>query len=68
MCSVYLNAVLVQAKIYPGASEWHSLTLTMRVAQILREANYRGYISLEMEDHEDATTAVPKSLELLRMI
>ena len=32
----------------------------------MRENNYRGYISLEFEGNEDANTAVPKSLDLLR--
>ena len=32
----------------------------------MRENNYRGYISLEFEGNEDANTAVPKSLKLLR--
>jgi L-ribulose-5-phosphate 3-epimerase len=36
------------------------------VNQILRDANFRGYISLEMEGKEDAETAVAKSLKLLR--
>jgi L-ribulose-5-phosphate 3-epimerase len=61
------RAVLVQAKTYYGGGEWYTLDIDYdRVARILRAANYRGYISLEMEGKEDAATAVPKSLELLR--
>ena len=61
------DAVLVQAKTYPGGGEWYSLDIDYaRVGQILRNANYRGYLSLEMEGREDPATAVPKSLELLR--
>lgn len=61
------HAVLVQAKTYPGGGEWYTLDIDYpRVAQILRTAGYQGYISLEMEGREDAATAVPKSLELLR--
>ena len=61
------DAVLVQAKTYPGGGEWYALDIDYtRVGQILRAANYRGYISLEMEGREDAGTAVPKSLEMLR--
>ena len=61
------DAILVQAKTYPGGGEWYSLDIDYtRVAQIMRAANYRGYISLEMEGREDAATAVPKSLEILR--
>jgi L-ribulose-5-phosphate 3-epimerase len=61
------HAVLVQAKTYFGGGEWYSLEIDYAtVNRILREANFRGYISLEMEGKEDAETAVPKSLELLR--
>ncbi len=37
-----------------------------RIARILREANFRGYISLEYEAKEDAATAVPKYLDQIR--
>lgn len=61
------RAVLVQAKTYFGGGEWYALDIDYhRVAEILRKHRYRGYISLEMEGKEDPTTAVPKSLELLR--
>ena len=61
------RAVLVQAKTYFGGGEWYALEIDYpRVAQILRKHNYRGYISLEMEGKEAPSTAVPKSLELLR--
>lgn len=61
------HAVLVQAKTYFGGGEWYSLDIDYsRVAEILRNANYRGYISLEMEGKVAPMTAIPKSLELLR--
>ena len=61
------HAVLVQAKTYFGGGEWYSLDIDYtRVANLLRKANYRGYISLEMEGKEAPATAIPKSLELLR--
>lgn len=61
------EAVLVQAKTYNGGGEWYTLeTDHARVASILRAANYRGWISLEMEGKEDPATAIPKSLNLLR--
>ena len=61
------HAVLVQAKTYPGGGEWYTLDIDYaRVAAILRGAGYQGYISLEMEGREDAATAVPASLQLLR--
>lgn len=61
------HAVLVQAKTYPGGGEWYTLDIDYaRVATILRGARYEGYISLEMEGRQDAATAVPASLQLLR--
>ena len=61
------HTVLVQAKTYFGGGEWYTLDIDYpRVARILRDANFSGYISLEYEGKEDAMTAVPKSLALLR--
>jgi sugar phosphate isomerase/epimerase len=61
------EAVLVQAKTYFGDGTWYTLDIDYdRVAKILRQANYRGYVSLEFEGKEDHQTAIPKSLELLR--
>lgn len=61
------QAVLVQAKTYFGGGEWYTLeTDHANVASILREAGYKGWISLEMEGKEDPKGAIPKSLELLR--
>ena len=37
-----------------------------RVNQILRDAKFRGYVSLEFEGKEAAATGVPKSLDILR--
>ena len=37
-----------------------------RIAGILRKVNYRGYISIEFEGKEDARTAVPKSVAMMR--
>ena len=61
------HAVLIHAKTYPGGGEWYTLDIDYRqVAEILRDADYTGYVSLEMEGKEAADTAVPRSLELLR--
>jgi len=57
----------VQAKTYYGGGEWYSLDLDYkRIISILQKVNYQGYISLEFEGKEDAATAVPKSIEMLR--
>ena len=61
------HADIVQAKTYYGGGEWYTLDLDYkRIADILAKANFRGYISLEMEGKEPAETAVPKSLAALR--
>jgi len=61
------KTVFVQAKTYFGGGEWYTLDLDYaRIAQILAGVHYKGYISLEFEGKEDAETAVPKSLDLLR--
>ncbi|MDQ3440271.1 MAG: sugar phosphate isomerase/epimerase [Planctomycetota bacterium] len=61
------HAVLVQAKTYFGGGEWYSLEIDYdRVNKILRDAKFRGYVSLEFEGKEDAATGVPKSLAVLR--
>lgn len=57
----------VQAKTYYGGGEWYTLDLDYsRIIDILRRVNYYGYLSLEFEGKEDAATAVPKSIEMLR--
>ncbi|MEZ5301220.1 MAG: sugar phosphate isomerase/epimerase family protein [Verrucomicrobiales bacterium] len=61
------KTVLVQAKTYFGGGRWYTLDIDYaEVAKVLREVDYRGYISLESEGKEDPKTAVPKSLEMLR--
>lgn len=61
------ETVFVQAKTYPGGGEWYSLDIDYRrVARLLGEVNYRGWVSLEMEGKEDPATAVPRSLAELR--
>lgn len=67
LAAIAPQTVFVQAKTYFGGGEWYSLELDYaRIAKILAEANYTGYVALEMEGREHADTAVPKSLELLR--
>lgn len=61
------KTIFVQAKTYYGGGQWYSLDLDYpRIGRILREHDYRGYISLEFEGMEDYRTAIPKSLELMR--
>jgi L-ribulose-5-phosphate 3-epimerase len=61
------KAALVQAKTYYGGGMWYTLDIDYaKVAEILHRHRYQGYVSLEFEGKEDATTAVPKSLDMLR--
>jgi L-ribulose-5-phosphate 3-epimerase len=60
-------ATIVQAKTYYGGGEWYTLDLDYpRIARILRDAGFAGWVSLEMEGKEDPSTAVPKSFTVLR--
>ena len=62
-------ATIVQAKTYYGGGHYYDLDLDYKkVAAILRKANFKGYISLEMEGKEDPNIAVPKSLKLFREV
>ena len=57
----------VQAKTYYGGGEWYTLDLDYdRIAGILKDAGYSGYVSLEFEGKADADEGVPKSIAMLR--
>jgi L-ribulose-5-phosphate 3-epimerase len=61
------KTIYVQAKTYYGGGEWYTLDLDyLRIAAILAEAGYTGYVSLEFEGKEDPNVAVPKSIAMLR--
>jgi sugar phosphate isomerase/epimerase len=61
------HAIVVQAKTYYGGGVYYTRDLDYtRIAKTLRNANFKGYVSLEMEGKESAETAVPKSLKVLR--
>ena len=67
LAAIAPKTVFVQAKTYFGGGEWYTLDLDYaRIAKILADANYTGWVSLEMEGKEHADTAVPKSIEVLR--
>lgn len=60
-------ADIIQAKTYYGGGAVYDLDLDYnRIAKIMRDANFTGYVSLEMEGKENAETAVPKSYKMLR--
>ena len=61
------KTVYVQAKTYDGGGEWYTLDLDyQRIARILRDAGYTGYVALEFEGKENPDIAVPKSIAMLR--
>ena len=61
------KTVYVQAKTYFGGGEWYTLDLDYdRIAKILADAGYTGYVSLEFEGKENPDVAVPRSIALLR--
>ncbi len=61
------KTVFVQAKTYYGGGEWYTLNLDYpRIAGILEDVNYQGYVSLEYEGKEAADTACAKSFAVLR--
>ena len=63
------DAYLVQAKTYQGGGKWYTLDIDYpRIGKILRQMNYKGYISLEFEGNADPLKAVPESLELFRKV
>jgi sugar phosphate isomerase/epimerase len=67
MASLAPRAVLVHAKAYTGGGEWYDPQVDhRRVGHILRDAGYRGYVSLEFEGRADPQQAVPAALAGLR--
>ena len=61
------HADIVQAKTYPGGGVWYTLDLDYpRIAGILRDAGFEGYVSLEMEGEAPAEQAVADSYRVLR--
>ena len=61
------KTVLLQAKTYYGGGRWYTLDLDYKkIAKIMHEANFRGWVSLEFEGKEDPVSGCKKSLELLR--
>jgi L-ribulose-5-phosphate 3-epimerase len=61
------RVAFVQAKTYYGGGEWYTLDLDYeRIARILSQVGYKGYVSLEFEGKENADIAVPKSIAMLR--
>jgi L-ribulose-5-phosphate 3-epimerase len=61
------KTVYVQAKTYFGGGEWYTLDLDyQRIANILHDAGYTGYCSLEFEGKANPDVGVAQSFEVLR--
>jgi sugar phosphate isomerase/epimerase len=61
------EAVFVQAKTYYGGGEWYTLDLDYdRIARILKNVRYHGYVSLEFEGKAPSDTGVAQSVSMLR--
>ena len=61
------QTVFVQAKTYYGGGEWYTLDLDYpRIAGILKNVKYKGYVSLEFEGKAPADEGVQQSIEMLR--
>lgn len=61
------HAFVVQAKTYYGGGVYYTRELDYsRIAKILRDAGFKGYVSLEMEGKASADEAVASSLKVLR--
>ncbi|MDB4439942.1 sugar phosphate isomerase/epimerase [Planctomicrobium sp.] len=62
-------AAFVQAKTYIGGGTWYTLDVDYeRVAKLLNDVDYSGYISLEFEGQAKHETAIPQSLRMLRKV
>jgi sugar phosphate isomerase/epimerase len=66
LAAVAPYAVAVQYKVEVVAGGRRQPADPARVARILRDANYRGFVALEYEAAEDPLSAVPRHLEALR--
>jgi len=67
LTAIAAKTTYVHAKTYYGGGTWYTLDLDYdRIAGLLHGVGFRGYVSLEYEGKEDATTAIPKSLAMLR--
>lgn len=64
------HTCLIQAKTYYGGAKWPAFNEINidypAIGELMRNNNYKGYISLEFEGNADANIAVPQSLEVLR--
>jgi sugar phosphate isomerase/epimerase len=66
-CAPYAVNVQIKTEVAPRGEKSQPADLK-RLAGILREAHYQGYVALEYESAEDPYTAVPRALAELKHI
>lgn len=67
MAALLPHVALVHAKTYPGGGLYYTADLDYpRIAAMLRDAGYRGYVSVEFEGEAHPDTGVPESIAMLR--
>jgi L-ribulose-5-phosphate 3-epimerase len=67
MAALAPHAAMVHAKTYMGGGIWYTGDIDYRrVAQILRDVNFKGYVSLEFEGKAHPDQSIPESLSILR--
>ncbi len=67
-CAPFAVNVQIKPVIKPAGAAEEQPTDYARIAQILREANYQGWVALEYESKPDPWTAVPPILAQLREV
>jgi sugar phosphate isomerase/epimerase len=63
----YAVVVQVKTEVWSGTGPRHEADLA-RIVRLLRDASYRGYVTLEYEAAESPRTAVPRYLQQLRSL
>jgi len=64
-CAPYAVTCQLKTEVSPAGGKRADVDIP-KVVEILKTANYRGYLTLEYEGAEDPMTAVPKWLERMR--
>src|SRR5262249_59592817 len=63
----YAVVVQVKTEVHPQGKKTEEADLK-KVTDILRKANYQGYVALEYEAKEDPRTAVPRAIAELKKL
>jgi sugar phosphate isomerase/epimerase len=67
MAELAPEAIIVHAKTYFGGGQYYDAGLDYRrIGELLRAADYRGYVSIEFEGNAHPDQGIPQSVDLLR--